>query len=97
MKIELMEVVAMQEKLYKAKSYPELQSIIQRKGEYLKVRHNGREYSFEINAEYFQITNIRVRIHGERNSLFGWLSGYARYFGMTPEGVLMEASDDVIF
>ncbi len=97
MNIELREIVEIKVAEFKIKEYSQLQQIIEKKGEYFQVEYKNKKYNFEINAEYFKGNIIRVRVQGERNTLFGNLSGFARYFAKSLNGDLVEQNDEIVF
>lgn len=94
---ELKEIVNIIYQQYIKKQYQELKKIIDKKGEYFTREYNNGKYNFEIYAEYYNGSNIRVRIHGEKNSIIGFLSGFACYFGKTSTEELIENNHNIIF
>ncbi len=97
MNIELKEIVELEAIEYKSKAYLHLQQIIDKKGECFQVEYKNKKYNFEVKAEYYQENNIRVRVQGEKNTLFGNLNGFAIYFAKTPKNELLEQNSDIIF
>jgi len=97
MNIELREIVELKAEEFKKKEYSQLQQIVEKKGEYFQVEYKNKKYNIEIDAEYFKGNNIRVRVQGEKNTLFGNLSGFARYFAKSSNGDFIEQNDEIIF
>lgn len=97
MNIELKEIVELKTNEYKSKDYSHLQQIIEKKGECFQVEYKNRKYNFEVKAEYYQENNVRVRVQGEKSTLFGNLNGFAKYFAKTPNNELIEQDEDIIF
>lgn len=97
MNIELKEIVELKAEEFKRKEYSQLQQIIEKKGEYFQVEYKNKKYNFEVNAEYYKENIIRVMVQGEKNTLFGNLSGFARYFAKSSNGDIVEQNDELIF
>lgn len=87
---ELQKVVKLVSSEYRSKPYNDLEALLGKGTVCFEKEYEGRTYSFEINAEFLSPDGVRVRIHGEPPGIMGFMRGFAEYFGIYPNGKVVE-------
>lgn len=78
---------------YRCKSFAELQTLFEDGPDCFEREYKGRKHSFEIHADVLMSDGVRVQVHGEPPGLLAWARGFAMYFGMKPDGHVVEGED----
>ena len=75
---------------YRRKQFSELQELREHGPDCFEREHKGEKYSFEIDVESLGPDSVRVRVHGSPPGPLAWARGFAVYFGMQPDGHVIE-------
>ena len=83
---DLKEVVNMVASEYRRKPFGELHALIDQGPVCFEREHDGKIYSFEINASRLGENGVRVQVLGEPPGFLASVRGFAEYFGKIVEG-----------
>ena len=86
---DLQTVVNMVATEYKGKPFIELEAMVEGETVCFNKEHEGKTYTFEVNAEALPPNGVRLRVHGEPHGITGFIRGYAEYFGVYPNGAVV--------
>lgn len=87
---DLKKVVKLVASEYRGMPFNELEALIGKETICFEREYEGCKYYFEINAASLAPNGVRIQILGEPPGIMGFMKGFAEYFGMYPNGKVVE-------